>query len=159
MGFFKNIGKGLKKAVKQVSFKNLVKVAGSGLSLVPGVGGIAGGLIQNMQANHEAKKQEQQMIAEQQAQQQAYDQAMSQEQARLSIKDVVNAGVGGALTGVGSAIAGTQQVGNIGAKVTDSTIKAWFKMHWWKVLIGLSAFLLLIRLAVKGKSNNRKRAY
>lgn len=53
MGFFKKIGKTIKK---NVSFKNLVKVATPALGIIP----IAGGFLQNtaegLSAAHQAKK-------------------------------------------------------------------------------------------------------
>ncbi|SHL70519.1 hypothetical protein [Flavobacterium saccharophilum] len=141
MGFFKNIGKAIKK---NVSFKNLVKVATPIMGAIPFVGGTVQNISEGLQASHEAKKQAQ---AQNNAQA-AYD----AEQLRLQTLQYAGQQVG-AIANAGSqmfakgitegAYAGTSSgikdgLGTVGAEVADSTIKAWFLKHWKHILIGLS---------------------
>jgi hypothetical protein len=141
MGFFKKIGAAIKK---NVSFKNLVKVATPIMGAIPFVGGTVQNISQNLQDAHQAKKDAQ---AQNNAQAE-YD----AEQLRLqtlnyagqNVGAVVNAGAQMFAKGVTEgAYAGTSTgfqngLGTVGANVADSTIKAWFTKHWKHILIGLS---------------------
>lgn len=164
MGFFKNIGKAIKK---NVSFKNLVKVATPIMGAIPIVGGAVQNISQKLQDSYEAKKAQQsaqneydRQVAEQQAQlaqQQAY------QIAGQTVGAVANAGgqifakgvTEGVYAGLGS---GTQQgLGTIGAEVADSTIKAWFKKHWKHILIGLSVIGALYLIKKHNDDKNPRR--
>lgn len=154
MGFFKNIGKAIKK---NVSFKNLVKVATPIMGAIPIVGGTVQNISQKLQDAHEAKKQAQNAQSE-------YDRQVAEANAEAlkmqalqtagqTVGAVANAGgqifaksvTEGAYAGLGT---GAQQgLGTIGAEVADSTIVAWLKKHWKHILIGLSVIgaIYLIR--------------
>ena len=141
MGFFKNIGKAIKK---NVSFKNLVKVATPIMGAIPLVGGTLQNVSEGLQASHEAKKQAQ---AQNDAQA-AYDAEQLKQQtltyAGQQIGAVAGAGASmfakgiteGAYNGASQGI--KDGLGTVGAEVADSTISAWFKKHWKHILIGLS---------------------
>lgn len=165
MGFFKNIGKAIKK---NVSFKNLVKIATPVMGAIPIVGGAVQSISQNAQDAHQAKKDAKsaqneydRQVAEANAQalqQQAY------QTAGQTVGAVANAGASmfakgvteGAYAGLST---GTQQgLGTIGAEVADSTIKAWFKKHWKHILIGLSVIgaIYLIKKHNDGKNPRRR---
>ncbi|WP_286968249.1 hypothetical protein [Flavobacterium sp. UBA4854] len=164
MGFFKSIGKAIKK---NVSFKNLVKVATPIMGAIPIVGGAVQNISQNLQDSHEAKKAAQnaqneydRQVAEQLAQQKANE---AYQIAGQTVGAVANSGgqifakavTEGAYAGLGT---GAQQgLGTVGAEVADSTIKAWFKKHWKHILIGLSVVgaIYLIR---KHNSDKRPRS-
>lgn len=138
MGFFKNVGKFVKKATKQVSFKNLVKVAGK---FDPT------GIVSGMQASHEANKQER-------AQAQADAKALAEYNATLQrenvgIKDIANGALGGALTGAGNVLAGTPQAGQIGSTLVDNTANAWLKKNWLKLVGGILGTVTVVFVFVK----------
>ncbi|MBB4803904.1 hypothetical protein HNP37_003984 [Flavobacterium nitrogenifigens] len=154
MGFFKNIGKAIKK---NVSFKNLVKVATPIMGAIPIVGGTVQNISQKLQDAHEAKKEAQNAQNE-------YDRQVAEANAEaLRLQALQTAGqTVGAVAGAGTQIfskavtegayaglgAGTQQgLGTVGAEIADSTISAWFKKHWKHILIGLSVIgaIYLIR--------------
>lgn len=137
MGFFKNIGKAIKKGVKQISFKNAVKVVSS---LDPS--GIIGGISQA----HELEKQAK---AEANAQK-AYEAQILAQEAAAKVGTVT-----GTLAGqVGKTIleetyngmnAGFKQgAGVVAANVADEGIKAWFKKHWKKLAIGVGALVAVV---------------
>lgn len=166
MGFFKNIGKAIKK---NVSFKNLVKIATPIMGAIPIVGGTVQNISEGLQASHQAKKDAQnaqneydRQVAEANAlalQQQAYSTAGQ------AVGAIANAGTSmfakgiteGAYAGLGS---GAQQgLGTVGAEIADSTISAWFKKHWKHILIGLSVIgvIYLINKHNKPKRGVRRR--
>jgi len=136
MGFFKGIGKMIKK---NVNFHTLVKVGAQGLSMVPGVGGIAGGVIQNLQDAHDAKK------------------AANDEQAQIAL-DNASTQAGNAIgTNAGKFLAKTAQkaydaagneiqsgLGKVGAEVANQSIKEWFKAHWKAVAGGVVGLVVII---------------
>ena len=150
MGFFKKIGGFVKKATKQISFKNLVKI-GAGFDPT----GIVGGL----QASHEAKKQEQ-ADAHAQAQAQAqYDQQIAM-QKNPNIGEILTGGLGGALQGAGNVLAGSTSAGNTGATLIESTTNAWFKRNWLKLVGGVLGAVTVIMVFVKVmKPNNHRKTY
>lgn len=162
MGFFKSIGKAIKK---NVSFKNLVKVATPIMGAIPFAGGALQSISENAQASHQAKKDAKnaqneydRQVAEQQAQlaqQNAYQTAgqlvgsVAQAGTQIFSKAVTE----GAYAGLGT---GSQQgLGTIGAEVADSTIKAWFKKHWKHILIGLSVIGVIYLINKHNKPKKR----
>ena len=54
MGFFKKIGKTIKKATRQISLKNAVKIGTPLLSAIPVVGGLAQNVVVCMSVAHDA---------------------------------------------------------------------------------------------------------
>ncbi|MBZ4040978.1 hypothetical protein [Flavobacterium hibisci] len=145
MGFFKKIGKAIKK---NVSFKNLVKIATPIMGAIPLVGGTLQNVSEGLQASHQAKKDAQNAQNE-------YDKQVSEANAQqLQQQTLAYAGQNvGAIAGATAkmftqgvtegvydgASAGVKAgLGTVGAQVADSTIKAWFKNHWKHILIGAS---------------------
>lgn len=165
MGFFKNIGKAIKK---NVSFKNLVKIATPVMGAIPFVGGTLQNVSEGLQASHQAKKDakaianEEDRLAAEAAAQQMQQQTLTY--AGESIGAVAGA-AGQMLTksAIEGAYAGTstgvkQGLGTIGAEVADSSISAWFKKHLNHILIAASALgaIYLIRSkSLTGKTRRR----
>lgn len=162
MGFFKKIGKAIKK---NVSFKNLVKVATPLMGAIPIAGGLVQSISENAQAAHQAKKDAEALKA-QGDYQAAQDAEMRAQALQVQVASATSAGLG-AVANAGSqmlakgisegAWAGTstgvkQTLGNVGADIADNTITAWFKKHWKHILIGLTVIgaIYLIR-----KNSNR----
>lgn len=141
------IGKFLKK---NISFKNVVKLAGT---VVPGVGG---SIIQGLQASAEAKK-----AAKTQAQQEAAAQQAQQVGEQIGsyggtvagnvIAGATNKILAGASNGV------NQASGMVGAKIVDNTIKEWFKSHKAIVLGGLGSVVLFFVLFRRGGTQPKRR--
>lgn len=163
MGFFKKIGKAIKK---NVSFKNLVKVATPIMGAIPFVGGTLQNVSEGLQASHQAKKDAENAQNE-------YDRQVAEAKAeQLKQQTLAYAGqnvgaVVGASAGMFSksiaegaydgASAGFKQgLGTVGAEVADSTIVAWFKKHWKHILLALAA-LGAIYLIRKNNQNNSGR--
>lgn len=164
MGFFKSIGKAVKK---NVSFKNLVKVATPLMGAIPFAGGTLQSIATNASAAHEAKKDAQNAQNE-------YDRQVAEQNALVAQQQVYqNAGkMVGAIAGAGGQIF-TQAVtegayagistgaknglGIVGAEVADSTISAWFKKHWKHILIGLSVIGLIYLINQHNKPKKRVR--
>lgn len=179
MGFFKNIGKAIKKVTKKISFNNIIKL---GSSLDPT--GISRGIIDSV----EAKKAEKKALQEQKAAQLEYDkqvaannlaeaekqkQLMEQAAANAEMQRQVTAAntqavggkiglVGGSLVGQIGASAlqsGIQQIdqnlqtglAKAGANIANQTITEWLKIHWWKLLIGVVVLGLGLRFLIGGK--------
>ncbi|WP_162128200.1 hypothetical protein [Flavobacterium phycosphaerae] len=144
MGFFKKIGGFIKKATKQISFKNAVSLAGS---IDPS--GVVAGL---QQAHYEQKAGRQ---AE--AEQMAYDatQPVRNVVGGLASKVVEDFGrsvADGAKDGLG------RGAGALGAQIADNTIKEWFKKHWMLVVfIPLGLIVLFIVLIKWLRPTNRRR--
>lgn len=139
MGFFKGIGKLIKK---NVNFKTLVKVGAQGLGTLPGVGGVAGGVISNLQDAHEAKR------------------AQRSDEAQMKLQQA-SSGAGKAVGSLAGQFASqTLQkaydqagneikdgIGKVGAEVANSSIKQWFKKHWKAVggiVVGLVAVIVVM---------------
>lgn len=179
MGFFKKIGKAIKKVTKKISFKNIVKL---GASLDPT--GIVGGI----QASHEAKKEEKRALAEQKAaeleyqkqleaqnaaeaekQRQIMEQAKQQAEYQRMVVATNTQAVGGKVGLVAGSIAG--QIGNsalqsglqqidqnlqtglaqAGANIANQSMTEWLKMHWWKLVLGVVIVGLALRFLIGGK--------
>lgn len=160
MGFFKNIGKAIKK---NVSFKNLVKVATPIMGAIPFVGGAVQNTVQGLSAAHQAKKD-----AEAQNNAQAvYDAeqlrvqtlqyagqqvgAIANAGASMFAKGITEGAYNGASTGVKDGL------GTVGAEVADSTIKAWFQKHWKHILIALSVVGAIYLIKKQMDKNPRRR--
>lgn len=159
MGFFKKIGQSIKK---NVSFKNLVKVATTAVGFVPGVGEIAQQVIGKVTDAVEAKKLAKQ--AEAQGKQAEADYWNAQTQAlNQSTANTV-----GAVAGAGANIFGKAVVtgindglsagvvngsGQIGATVVSSTIKVWFQRNW-KIVVGAVVGLIALIWFIRRDRNN-----
>jgi hypothetical protein len=179
MSFFNNIGKTIKKASKQISFKNAIKLASS---FDPT--GIAGSVVGSIQA----KKDEKKALQEQQRAEAEYNKAMEQnnqfeaqkqqqlmneaneraQQLRMAVatnNQAIGGKIGlvaGTMTGsiTRSAIetAGTlidadvkQGLAKTGANLANLTINEWLKLNWWKLLLGLAVLGLVLKMLVFGK--------
>ena len=141
MSFFKGIGKMIKK---NVNFHTLVKVAGQGLTMLPGVGGIAGGVVQNLQEAHDAKKQ-----MNNEASQQAIQNAstLAGQAGGTIAGQFASQTMQKAYDSAGNEI--KQGIGKVGAEVANSSIKEWFKKHWKAVAGGVAGLIVLIVVAVR----------
>ena len=144
MGFFKKIGNFVKKGVKQISFKNLVKVGGmidpTGL-----VGGMQNAHYEQKAAREAelAGRQEQAQILQQQASQTA-NEAGQNFGNYMARKSIVNDAIGGAIGGAGS-------------QVVDLTAKSWFQKHWQKLVIGLGAVVtIIVLMRMRGGARSRR---
>jgi hypothetical protein len=144
MGFFKKIGNFVKKGVKQISFKNLVKVGG----MIDPTGLVSG--MQNahyeQKAAREAElagRQEQAQMLQQQASQTATNagQNFGSYMANRSIaSDAIQGAIGGA-----------------GSQVVDLTAKSWFSKHWQKLVIGLGAVVtIIVLMRMRGGARSRR---
>jgi len=167
MGFFKKIGKAIKK---NVSFKNLVKVATPLMGAIPIVGGLAQNISENAQAAHQAKKDAEALKA-QGDYQAAHDAEMRAQALQVQVADVAGATAGAVMKSAGQVVskavtegaydgvsAGVKQgLGTVGADLADNTISAWFKKHWKHILIGLTVIgaIYLIRKNSMGKNGRR----
>lgn len=150
MGFFKNIGKAIKKGAKQISLKNVVKVGTPLLSMIPVVGGLAKDVVGGLAASHQAKKDEKAAIeAGNQAQAEYYAQ-VAQQQAQIAGAQVGQVAGStlktfskGATEELLSQVSDNtkQVVGTVASSVADYGIKAWFTKHWHQLLIGLGVVL------------------
>lgn len=120
MGFFKKIGKAIKKATKQISIKNAVKIGGM---LDPT------GLVSGLQDAHYAKKAGDAEAAAQ----------MAQEAGQNAIRYATSN-----QTILGSAINGA--TGQVGASVVDNTVNTWLKANWWKLLFPIVGIFLLVKM-------------
>ncbi|MBS7230651.1 hypothetical protein KHA90_06415 [Flavobacterium psychroterrae] len=159
MGFFKKIGQSIKK---NVSFKNLVKVATTAVGFVPGVGGIAQQVIGKVTDAVEAKKLSKE--AEAQGKQAEADYWNAQTQAlNQSTANTVGAVAGAGANIFGKAVAtgindglGTGFIegsGQVGATVVSSTIKVWFQRNW-KIVIGAVVGLIALIWFIRRDRNN-----
>lgn len=143
MGFFKKIGKVVKKGLKQVSFKNLVKV---GASFDPT------GIVGNLQGAHEAKKEAKAYEAQQKRAEAEYMNQLADQQATQAGINAVN--YVGTKTNLQSFANGA--VGGVGSTVVDATINSWFQKHWQKIALGVGALIGVIFLLRRGGSRSRR---
>jgi hypothetical protein len=139
MGFFKKIGASLKKATKQISFKNLVKVAG---------GFDPTGIVSGMQQAHQAKK-------DAKAEEAAYEQSIVEQKLGAVAGGLAGSYAQALVTGASNGVdLGVKKaVANTGADMADLTIKAWFTKHWKKMLIAVGAIVALVIIWKKFLSN------
>lgn len=144
MGFFKKIGNAIKKGVKQVSFKNLVKVGGM---LDPT------GLVSGMQNAH----YEQKAAKKAEAEGKAYEAELLRQQASQTAN---NAGSQfGQYVANKSIVSDAVQaaIGGAGSQVVDLTAKSWFQKHWQKLVIALGAVVTIVLLMrMRGGARSRR---
>jgi hypothetical protein len=141
MGFFRKIGKGIKKATKQISIKNAIKLAGNAVSTLPGVGGVVGSAILNAQDAREAKKQQQQAN---------YETAMTkfQDNTQEVGKTLASQGVQSLWNGANEGFKdGTQKVG---ANIIQGSLMQWFKKYWY-----IPVSIIVTLYFVMKKNNSR----
>lgn len=164
MGFFKKIGSSIKKASKQVSFKNLVKVGTPLLGAIPLVGGGIQNTVQGLSDAHQMKKD----AEAQNNAQMAYDAEVLKQQVYVNAGKAVG-GVAGNYAGVfGNAVVngaydGLDQgfkkgLGEAGADVADFAIGAWFKKHWIWLSCAVVAIIGLVWYSKNNAKPKRKRA-
>ena len=153
MGFFKKIGNAIKK---NVSFKNLVKVATPIMGAIPIVGGAVQSISQNLQDSHEAKKANKAAQAE-------YNKQVALATASQTVGAVANAGSNlfakSVLEGVNDGLSSgvVQGAGVVGATVVNSTLKVWFQKNW-KYVIGGAVGLIGLIWFLRRDRNNYSRA-
>lgn len=149
MGFFKKIGTAIKK---NVSFKNLVKVATPIMGAIPFVGGAVQNISQNLQDAHEAKKANNQAQAE-------YNQQQALAVASQTAGAVANAGANifgkAVMTGVNDGLSAgfVEGSGQVGSTIVTSTIKVWFQRNW-KIVLGAVACLIALIWFIRSDRNN-----
>lgn len=144
MSFFKKIGKFVKKGVKQISFKNLVKVGGM---IDPT--GLVGGM-QNAHYEQKAAKQAEAEGRQQEAQLLRQQASQTAQQAGASLGTYV-ANRSLSQDALGGAIGGA------GAQVVDLTAKSWFQKHWSKLAIGVGALVgLILLMRMRGGQRSRR---
>ncbi|MBP1224494.1 hypothetical protein [Flavobacterium sp. 1355] len=153
MGFFKKIGTAIKK---NVSFKNLVKVATPIMGAIPFVGGTVQNISQNLQDAHEAKKANKQAEEE-------YNKQMALSTASQAVGAVANAGsqifAKAVTTGINDGLSTgfVQGSGQVGATVVSSTIKVWFQRNWKIVLGAVAGLIALIWFLRRDRNNSGRR--
>lgn len=149
MGFFKKIGNAIKK---NVSFKNLVKVATPIMGAIPFVGGTVQSISQNLQDAHEAKKANNAAQAE-------YNNQVALASAGQAVGAVAGAGANifgqAVMTGVNDGLSTgfVKGSGQIGSTIVSSTIKVWFQKNW-KILLGAVAGLIALIWFIRSDRNN-----
>jgi uncharacterized membrane protein YdbT with pleckstrin-like domain len=171
MKFLKKIGAGVKKVVKKnVNFKTLVKTVGKASGAIPGIGGFVAGTIGSMQDAHYAKKEEKKAL-EQLQQEPLYDtlsntqkvEAVNQQviqnvtSKEPTPKEVLIAAAGGALSGAGTALAGSTTVQTAGATMLDGTIMTYLKNNWLKVVGILAGVVVVLRLLTGATASKKRR--
>lgn len=153
MGFFKKIGQAIKK---NVSFKNLVKVATPIMGAIPFVGGTVQNISQNLQDAHEAKKANNAAQAE-------YNNQQAIALASQTAGAVANAGsqifAKAVTTGINDGLSTgfVQGSGQVGATVVSSTIKVWFQRNWKIVLGAVAGLIALIWFLRRDRNNSGRR--
>ncbi|MCD9573950.1 hypothetical protein [Flavobacterium] len=153
MGFFKKIGTAIKK---NVSFKNLVKVATPIMGAIPFVGGAVQNISQNLQDAHEAKKANNAAQAE-------YNNQQALAVASQTAGAVANAGsqifAKAVTTGINDGLSTgfVQGSGQVGATVVSSTIKVWFQRNWKIVLGAVAGLIALIWFLRRDRNNSGRR--
>lgn len=135
MGFFKGIGKFIKK---NVNIKTAIKTVGKAGALLPGVGGVIGGTIGQLQDAHYAKKEQRE--AEAQALVEQASQNMGQATGTIAGQFLSKTAQNAYANASEEVKAG---LGKVGANVADHTIKEWFKKHW-KLIVGFAVGLPLL---------------
>lgn len=149
MGFFKKIGKAIKK---NVSFKNLVKVATPIMGAIPFVGGAVQSMSQNLQDAHEAKKANNAAQAE-------YNNQLALATAGQTVGAVAGAGANifgqAVMTGVNDGLSAgfVKGSGQVGSTLVTSTIKVWFQRNW-KIVIGAVVGLIALIWFIRSDRNN-----
>lgn len=149
MGFLKNIGNSIKK---NVSLKNIVKIATPLMGAIPIVGGLAQSVTQGIVDKNAAKKAQKEYDAENLKQQAIQAANVLSQSTAQNLSDAVYSG---AMQGVSKS---TQTAtGKAGATVADLTIQEWFKQHWIVVTLGVSGFFTAIWLLTRNRNPQRAR--
>lgn len=153
---------GFKKLFKKINLRNVVKSVGAVGSFVPVVGKFADKGVQIF--NKVDQKRQAQKFAQAQAnvmavaEQGGASALASMAKENPNIGDILMGGAGGALSGMGQVLGGSTTAGQAGATLAQSTLKEWFKKHWWKVALGVSIIGGVIYFAVrKGNRHGRRR--
>lgn len=156
MGFLKNIGKSIKK---NVSLKNIVKIATPLMGAIPIAGGLLQSTTESIVAAKEAKKA--------QNAQNAYDAEQLAQQAKAQSLQMAGAIAQSTAQNFGDAVfnsaydgiaySAKQATAKAGVTIADMTITEWFKKNWWKVAGGLSAFFLAIWFLTRNNGSRHQR--
>jgi hypothetical protein len=153
MGFFKKIGQSIKK---NVSLKNVLKIAAPLMSAVPVVGSLAGDMIQNGLDARQAQKDNENLQSE--YNKQLLTQTASkvvQPLAQAVTQNFGNAVLEGAYSGVSNGV--KSSFAKTGVTLADSVVKQWFLTHW-KWLAGAGALILgLIFWRMSGNKQGARR--
>jgi hypothetical protein len=165
MGFLKNVGQTLKK---EVSFKNLVKVAGKASGFIPGFGSVIQGQIEATSAAVQAKKDARRAIVLGDTQNipalVAASDLASANAAKFTgsisksvSSSIVNATLQEAQKGISQSV--INQGGSLGATIVNATLKQWFLKNWsWILVIG-SATAIYYKYFCCGPKRYRKPTY
>lgn len=168
MGFFKKIGKSIKKVTKQISLKNVVKLGTPLLGSIPVAGSFLQTTVSGMSDAHALKKQEAQAVKDGNAElaRQYAEQAQLASSASGGAMGSVTGGivksfanqlvkgtVNGAYDGVNSGL--KEGIAKSGASLGNMALGEWFKVHWWKVVAGLGVLGGVIFFASRGKKGRR----
>ncbi|OCB78821.1 hypothetical protein [Flavobacterium crassostreae] len=156
MGFFKKIGKSIKK---NVSFKNFAKIATPALGVIPGFGGVLQSTAQNLQDQAQAKRD-----------QRAYDAEILRQQNNHDINQVTKVVTSSAVEMLGGAVIdgaidgmnqGTKKaLSKGGSSLIDMSIKEWFSQHWKQLAIAILTLGIAIYFIRKNaKKQPVKRSY
>jgi len=161
MSIFTKLGQTIKKASKQISLKNAIKIGTPLLGSIPIAGGMLQSTVQNLSDAHAQKKEaEKQLklnnkeaakIAQEQAQ--AYNALAGQNVATLAAP-TVNAFTKGLVTETYANVSNSakEAAGKVGASVMDISIKEWLKKHLLHIGIGLGC-LTAIYLVLRNQSS------
>ena len=163
MGFFKNIGKAIKK---NVNLKNVLKIATPLMGAIPFVGGFVQTTAQGLQDAHAAKKAEKDAQNEYDRQVAQQQQQMAQNQVNENLNQMAYVAsastgkvVGDALMkGVNDGLSSgfVSGSGQVGATVVTSTLKVWFQRNW-KIVAGSVAGLIALIWFIRRDSGNSRR--
>jgi hypothetical protein len=163
MGFFKNIGKSIKK---NVSLKNVLKVATPLMGAIPFVGGYVQSTVQGLQDAHAAKKSEKEAQNEYERQLAQQQQQMAKNQVNQNLSQmayIASASTGkvfgdAVMQGVNDGLSSgfVSGSGEVGATVVTSTLKVWFQRNW-KIVAGSVAGLIALIWFIRRDSGNSTR--
>ncbi len=169
MGFFKKIGKSIKKVTKQISLKNAIKIGTPLLGSIPVAGSFLQTTVGGMSDAHELKKQQKQAeaqgnaeLAQQYAQQaQLASSASGGAMGNVAggiVKNFANQLVKGTLDGAydGASSGLKEGIAKSGASLGNMALGEWFKVHWWKVVAGLGVLGGVIFFATRGGRKGRR---
>jgi hydroxyethylthiazole kinase-like sugar kinase family protein len=170
MGFFKKIGKSVKKVTKQISLKNAIKIGTPLLGSIPVAGNFLQSTVSGLSEAHQAKKM--QAIAQAQGNTELANQYA--ETAKLAssasggamgtvaggiVKNFATqlsqATVSGAYDGISDGL--KTGVAKTGATLGNAVLTEWLKKHWWKLVAGLAVLGGVIFFATKRGKTTRRR--
>lgn len=138
MGFFRKIGKGLKRITKSISLKNAKNLA------TGNVGGVLKDVEGKFKKGFSQPPKKMQKPAENLALQNDAELLAQAMRTNPNVKDILTGALGGALTGAGTVLTESQTVQEQGAKAVDNIATAWLKKNWLKLVGGITAGTLLI---------------